>query len=48
MDMDYDQHKSKLLDYFDFLMEILTPLIHKIEISEEYLTKIEYSHLGKN
>ena len=46
--MDHDQYKSDLSGYPDSLTRILKPIIDEIKMSEEYLTKIEYSHLSKN
>lgn len=47
-DMNYNQHKSNSLSYFNLLIGILKPIIDKIKISKEYLIKVEYSHLSKN
>lgn len=47
-DMDHDQHKSNPSGYPDFSTRILEPIIDEIEMSEEHLTEVEYSRLGKN
>lgn len=46
--MDYDQHNFNLSRHSNSSTEILKPIIDKIEMSEEYLIKVEYSRLGKN
>ncbi len=48
MDMDYDHYKSNPLSHYDSSMGILEPIIGKIEMPEEYLTKVESSRLGDN
>lgn len=48
IDMNYNQHESNVSGYFDSSTEILESIIDKIEILEEYLTKIKSSRLGNN
>ena len=48
MDIDYDHHKFNSSGYLDSLTEILDPIIGKIEMLEEYLTKIKSSRFGNN
>lgn len=47
-DMNYVQDKFNLSSSYDFSTEILKPKIDEIKILKEYLTKVKYSHLGKN
>lgn len=46
--MDYNQHESNLSAGSDSLTGILEPIIDKIEMLEEYLTKVESSRLSDN
>ncbi len=48
MDMDYNYYKSNPSSHLDSSTGILEPIISKIEISEEHLTKVEFSRLGNN
>ncbi len=48
IDMDYDHHKSNLLSHPDSSTGILELIIGKIEMLEEYLTKVESIHLSDN
>ncbi len=48
IDMDYDYYKSNPSSYPDSLTGILKPIIGEIEMSKEYLTKVESSCLGDN
>ncbi len=46
--MDYDHYESNPSSHSDSSTGILEPIIGKIEMSEEYLTKVESSRLGDN
>ena len=48
IDMDYNHHKFNLLGHPGSWMGILEPIIGKIEMLREYLTKIKSSRLGNN
>lgn len=48
IDINYNQHKSNLLGHSDSLTRILEPIIGKIKMLEEDLTKIESSRFGNN
>ncbi len=48
MDMDYNHYKSNPLGHLDSLTRILKPIIGEIEIPEEYLTKVGFSHLSNS
>ncbi len=48
MDMDYDHHESNPSSHPNSSTGILEPIIGKIEMSEEYLTKVESSYLSDN
>lgn len=43
IDIDYIQNKSNSSYYHNSLIRIFEPMIDKIEILEEYLTKLEYN-----
>ena len=46
--INHNQHKFNPLDYLNSLTEILESIIDKIEMFEEYLTKLKYNCLSKN
>ena len=46
--MDYNHHKFNSSGHPNFLTGILKSIIGKMEMLEEYLTKIKSSHLGNN
>ncbi len=48
MDIDHNHRKFNSSGHHDFLTKILKPIIGKIEMSEEHLTKIESSRLSEN
>ncbi len=48
MDIDYNHYKSNPSNHFNSLMGILEPIIGRIEMSEEHLTKVESSRFDDN
>ncbi len=48
MDMDYNYYKSNSSGHLNSLTGILEPIIGKMEMSKEHLTKIKSSRLGNN
>ena len=48
IDMDYDYYESNSLGHINSLIRILKQIIGKTKMSEEYLTKVEFSRFGNN